>query len=872
VASKIPYSKKDLYGGRQPVYTGRSLDEIAFPLGGIGSGMVTLGGWGQLRDWEIKNRPAKGYFIKHGFFTISVSGGDGAQKARVLQGPVEGSYTGEGHTVRYATGGGLPSFREVKFRGEFPLAYVSLSDPDMPVSVELEAFNPFIPLNPDDSSIPAAILSYTVKNTSSKPLQIRVFGNLANDVGDPHGRLNEERRGESAAGVFFANAELPASSPKYGSMALAALGPDLAVCPSLPESDGSWNAGLRRLWDAFTGVMKFPPDECPRGGAGTGVVASRMDLAAGESTIVRFILAWHFPNFQHWKSSAPRAGGEGADGAATWKNWYATRWADAWVVAEYVAKNFERLHGETEAFHDALFSSTLPAHVLDAVSANISILKTPTCLRLTDGTFYGFEGCSNTSGCCEGSCTHVWNYAQALPYLFPSLQRSQREAEYTYAMREDGFVQFRLPLPLGTEPDFTFHPCADGQMGALMQVYREWLISGDTEWLKSIWPSAKRALEFAWKYWDADRDGVMEGMQHNTYDIEFYGPNTLTGSLYLGALAAAERMARVCGDEGAAEDYRRLFEKGSKWTDANLFNGEYYIQKVEPDAAEAWPEPYRGNAERAGMDGRFPWPKFQIGEGCLSDQLLGQWYAEMLGLGKLYDPENVRKALESIFNYNWRAELWDHPALFRIYAFQDEAGLLVATWPNGGLPANPMPYSDEVWCGMEYQVASHLIYEGLVDEGLAIVRGVRDRHRGGRRNPWDEFECGHHYARSMASWGVLLALSGFSCNMAERRMGFAPRVSADNFKCFWSVGPAWGVYRQRFTKKSRKAALDVLYGSLPLETLAIAAPAPAPKKCTAKMDGSAVPAEVSTEGVAVTISFAGGIEIPAGSTLEIALG
>lgn len=872
MAGKIPWSKKDLYRvGGQPVYSGRNLDEIAFPLGGIGTGMVTLGGWGQLRDWEMKNRPAKGCFTKHGFFTISTSTGKGDPKVRVLQGPVEGGYAGDGHTVRYATGGGLPHFREVKFRGEFPFAHVSLADPDMPVTVELEAFNPFIPLNADDSSIPAAILSYTVTNTSSKSLNVRLFGNLSNDVGDPGdtGRVNEGRCDEDAAGVFFANAELPASSPKYGSMALAAVGADLAVCPSCPESDASWNAGIWRLWDTFTGVMEFPGEECPQGSAGTGVVGARAKLKAGESTTVRFILAWHFPNFQHWKSSAPCADGECAGGAPIWKNWYATRWADAWVVAEYVAGNFDRLHRETKAFHDALFSSTLPMHVLDAVSANISILKTPTCLRLTDGTFYGFEGCSNTSGCCEGSCTHVWNYAQALPYLFPSLQRSQREAEYTYAMRDDGFVQFRLPLPLGAEPDFRFQPCADGQMGALMQVYREWLVCGDTEWLKSIWPSAKKALEFAWKYWDADRDGVMEGMQHNTYDIEFYGPNTLMGSLYLGALVAAERMARICGDDGAAEDYRRLFEKGSKWTDANLWNGEYYVQKVQPDAHEAWPEPYRGNAEHTGRDGRLPWPKFQVGEGCLSDQLLGQWYAEMLGLGKLYDPKNIRKALKSIFTHNWRAELWDHPALLRIYAFQDEAGLIVCTWPRGGRPAHPMPYSDEIWCGMEYHVASHLIYEGLVDEGLAIVRGARERYRGDRRNPWDEFECGHHYARSMSSWGLLLALSGFSCNMAEGRLGFAPRVSAEDFKCFWSVGPAWGVYRQRLRNKSCKVALDVCYGSLPLAELAVAATAAG---CSAKLDGKEVQAAVSAEGGAVTISLPGGVEIPAGSTLEIALG
>jgi hypothetical protein len=249
---------------------------------------------------------------------------------------------------------------------------------------------------------------------------------------------------------------------------------------------------------------------------------------------VPFLVAWHFPNFEHWKKSACCEGSEPT--APIWKNWYAGQWKDAWDVVEYVAANLDRLRDET-------------------------LVKTPTCLRLTDGTFYAFEGCSNTSGCCEGSCTHVWNYAQALPYLFPALQRSQREAEYRYSMREDGFVEFRIPLPLGTKPkpDFKFHPCADGQMGAVMQVYREWLVSGDTEWLREIWPLAKRALEFAWKYWDADRDGVMEGLQHNTYDIEYYGPNTMMGSLYLGALRAGEEIAKIVSDD---EERRVLHPEG----------------------------------------------------------------------------------------------------------------------------------------------------------------------------------------------------------------------------------------------------------------------------------------------------------------------
>ena len=871
MAKKNRYSKAQLYHrGPQITYSGRGLDEIAFPLGGIGTGMITLGGWGQLRDFEIMNRPAKGAFVKNTFFAIRVRQGK-LDLARALQGPVEGDFNEESISVRRFTGEGLPHFGKCTFRGEYPFAHVELSDALLPVRVSLEAWNPFIPLNADDSSIPVAILSYTVRNVTKKPLDATLFGSISNVIGTSLGaaddilrkadeadtRVNAARHSGGVSGLYMTDTALAADSPKFGSMALGILGAKADVAPSLVDEH------VAKIWEIISGEAAFPPEET--GKMPTGLVGLDVRIPAGKSVTVTFAVTWYFPNFQQYWGVTQGCCEKPPN--PFWKNWYATKWADAWDVARYVAANFDRLRGETRAFHDALFSSTLPDYVLDAVSANISILKTPTCLRLADGTFYGFEGCGVTSGCCEGSCTHVWNYAQALPYLFPDLQRSQREADYTYAHSDEGFGQFRIPLPLGTKAEFKYHPAADGQMGAVMQVYREWLISGDTKWLKSIWPAAKRALEFAWKYWDADRDGVMEGMQHNTYDIEFYGPNTLIGSLYLGALLAGERMANIAGDADAAAEYRRLFEKGSRWTDANLFNGEYYEQKVEPDAHKAWPEHYRTLSVSHGRDDRFPWPKFQYGKGCLADQLLGQWYAEMLGLGKLYDPKKVRKALLSIFKYNWRADLTDHPGLLRIYACRDEPGLIVCTWPKGGRPGYPVVYADEVWCGIEYQVASHLIYEGLVDEGLAVTKGVRDRHRGDRRNPWDEFECGHHYARSMASYAVLTALSGFSCDMAEGRIGFAPRVFQKDFRCFWSAGSAWGTYSQKLSGRTATVTLEVAYGSLSLKEWSIAPGRPLRKVVTLTLGESPVAARLVKTGRGAVASIETRITVSKGQTL-----
>jgi uncharacterized protein (DUF608 family) len=805
MAARIPYAKKELLRtGRQPTYRGRQLDEIAFPLGGIGTGTISLGGWGQLRDAEIRNRPAKGFDPPLTFFALRVRRGRAKPVTRVLQGPKGGDFTGDGHSAARGTVDGLPHFRRVSFRGEYPFAEVRLRDPDVPVRARIEAFNPFLPLNADDSGIPVAVFLFHLTNTTGRRLHGTVFGSLTNLVGDPDtgGQVHKARKAGRLRGLYLTTDRHPADAPEFGSMALAT-----------PRPADVWRRTpaerflrLDKIWAALSGRTRFPP---PNADGATGIVATDVTIPARGEAVVPFFLTWHFPNVEHWKA-------DDAGRRPTWKNYYAMLWSDAWDVAKYVAKHFDRLYDGTRAFHDALFDSTLPAHVLDAVSSQLSTLRTTTCLRLTDGTFYGFEGCSNTSGCCDGSCTHVWNYAQALPYLFPGLQRSMAEAHFEHSMSDDGYIQFRMPLPLGTKARGGFVPAADGQMGLVMQVYREWLVGNDAGWLRRVWPRAKRALEFAWKYWDADRDGVMEAAQHNTYDQEFWGPNTMTGSLYLGALRAGEELARAVGDDAAANTYHELFETGSAWTDRHLWNGAYYEQKVNPHGNDVWPEPYHSVNDR-GRDERFPsWPRWQFGRGCLSDQLIGQWLATMLGLGDLYNPRHVRKALRSIVRHNWRADLSDHPCTLRIYALNDEAGLLIASWPRRGRPGNPFWFCDEVWCGIEYQVAGHLLYEGLIEEGLALVKGVRDRYRGDRRNPWDEIECGHHYARSMASYALLLALSGFRYAAPERLISFAPRIFENDFRCFFSVAGGWGMFRQKRARGQATLTIRVEVGRLEL--------------------------------------------------------
>jgi hypothetical protein len=267
----------------------------------------------------------------------------------------------------------------------------------------------------------------------------------------------------------------------------------------------------------------------------------------------------------------------------------------------------------------------------------------------------------------------------------------------------------------------------------------------------------------------------------------------MMGTLYLGALRAAEEMALAAGDASAAQEYRKLFERGSRALDRLLWNGEYYIQRYDEKQH----------------------PKYQFGEGCLSDQLLGEWLASVLGLGPLLPEAHVGQALASIYRYNFRNGFHDFPNPQRIYALNDEKGLLLCSWPKGKRPALPFVYADEVWTGIEYQVASHLMMLGLVEEGLEIVRACRDRYDGRVRNPFNEYECGHWYARAMSSYALLAGLTGARYDALEKTLHLEPRLEGD-FRGFLSTATGYGTVGV----KGGKPFLEVKAGKIDVERIA----------------------------------------------------
>jgi uncharacterized protein (DUF608 family) len=332
-----------------------------------------------------------------------------------------------------------------------------------------------------------------------------------------------------------------------------------------------------------------------------------------------------------------------------------------------------------------------------------------------------------------------------------------------------------------------------------MKMYRDWQLSGDTEFLKKSWPNVKNALSFAWleNSWDANADGVMEGSQHNTMDVNYSGPNPQMQFWYLGALKAAEKMAIALNDNNFAKKCAEIYQSGSKWTDENLFNGEYYEHMVlDPETKEVITDYSSPNM-----------PRYQLAKGCLVDQLVGQYMAHICGLGYLAPEEHIKTTLQSILKYNYRESMAGHFNNMRSYALGDESALLMASWPKGR-PKVPFPYFSEVMTGFEYTAAVGMIYEGMEQEGLEVIRNIRDRYDGAKRSPFNEAECGHHYARAMASWASVIALSGFNYSAIEKSMSFTSKPGT----YFWSNGMAWGTC----TVSGKSAELKVISGEISL--------------------------------------------------------
>ncbi len=768
-------------------YTGHYLNRVAFPIGGMGAGMICLEGTGAISHVSLRNKPD---IFKEpcSFAAISIKGVD--YGAKVLEGPVPAwKVFGSPGTGRGASGSsyGLPRFENAEFIASFPFGTVVLADEDIPLDIKITGWSPFIPGEADNSSLPVSSLEYHFKNNTNTTIETVFSYNTKNfmAIGREGNTIKSTKNG------FILWQDGSEENPHYAGGFAAFLDDDDTVVDHCWFKGGWWDAVTLTWKNIKEGILLDNPTvEGPCPGASLFLPIT---LKSGEEKIVRLMFAWYVPK-TNLRTGQDLETETSYSCEKYHSPWYASRFKNINEVAYYWRLKYQELYEKTKLFSDAFYDTSLPDEVVEAVAANLTILKSPTVQRQTDGRLWCWEGCSDSRGSCAGSCTHVWNYAQAIPHLFPDLERTLRETEFFVSQDERGHQVFRTGFPI-RPVQHTFHAASDGQLGGIMKVYREWRISGDNDWVKKMWPKVKQSLAYCINTWDPRGRGVLEEPHHNTYDIEYWGPDGHCSSFYLGALTAAIKMGDVLKDD--VTQYRDLLTKGIQFFETELYDGEYFYQKITTKGLNAEFKPLDASSNGKGYSDivemlNTEGPKYQYGTGCLSDGILGFWIARVCGLDEIIDTEKVKSNLNAIHKYNLKYDLTDHNNPQRPgFAVGKNGGLLLCTWPKGGALSIPFVYSDEVWTGIEYQVASHLMFEGMVSKGLDIVRVCRDRYDGTIRNPFNEYECGHWYARALSSYGLIQGLTGVRYDAVEKTLYIDSNVGND-FRSFLATASGFG--------------------------------------------------------------------------------
>jgi len=804
-------------------YEGEYNNRISYPIGGLGTGTFCVEGTGAISNMNIRYRNEM-QFEPCMFAAICVKGEEDGCLVVEGQVPDWKKFGQPLSTKGYGGSWGFPRFKDCSFEDRFPFGTIHMSDDLLKVDASLTVWNPFIPTDEDNSSLPVAGFEYTFRNKYKKDIDVVFTYSAQNFIDIRRGGFHIS----PMANGFVLNQEPTPGEPwNEGRFAIWTDNDDTKV-------DCCWFRGLSfdpitMAWnDICEGRMRENP-EMP--GAAGATLSVPLHIKAGGTAKVRLMMAWYYPQSPVREGlealpedvpSAPACDEFGNPSAylAPYQSdrhrpWYAGRFASISEVTDYWTSQYDELREKTCLFTDALYESTLPSEVIEAVAANLTILKSPTVWRQQDGRLWCWEGCGNDFGSCYGSCTHVWNYAQAIAHLFPRMERTLRETEFFVSQRSDGHQAFRSALPI-RPIRHNFHAAADGQLGGVMKVYRDWRIYGNDNWLRMLYPYVKSSLDYCIRTWDPAHKGAIEEPHHNTYDIEFWGPSGMVNSYYAGALKAFVEMGGYLGED--VSEYDTLLSSCRSFTENELFDGEYFIQKIECDGLQA-PDPTKVQTVNANYSPEglellaAEGPKYQYGNGCISDGVVGSWLCSACGLGDCLDSDKVRSHLESVHKYNLRRSLRKHSNPERsTFAVGDEGGLLLCSWPKGGKLKLPFIYANEVWTGIEYQVASHLIMEGELEKGLDIVRTCRNRYDGRVRNPYNEYECGAWYARALSSYSLLQACTGLRYDAVTKTLYLDSRIGKD-FSCFLSTETGFGVAGL----KKGKPFVDVRYGRIDVE-------------------------------------------------------
>jgi len=781
------------------------LKYIGMPVGGLHAGTVYVGGDGRLWLWQIYNESFEG--VHEGIDPKEVNWNDGislrkirsrdgsayvepsiANNRRVLEQGFAVKISYEGKTIIKELN--EDHWDEVSFQGSYPIATITYSSKDFPLEIQLNVYSPFIPLEAEESALPATILRVGVVNTSKKPIDISLLGWMENGVNKLTAKENAGQRKNTlfttkdSTGIFFSsdsNIKEIQEAGDSGSMCFLLHG----INGKAQVSFNGWPIDARHFDSSqdSSATAEFP-DKL------VGAIGTETKLLSGQRYSADYSVSWHFNN------PNPKLKKIVKDAERGYR--YGVKFRDAKEVSTFIHTNFKELSSVTELWANTWKDSTLPHWFLERTFVNIGTLATANTYRFADGRFWSWEGV----GACAGTCTHVWQYAQAMARIFPELERGLRERVDLGVgfIEESGAILFR--------GENETRPAIDGQAGTILRFYREHQMSKDNRFLDANWPKIKKAVQFMLAQ-DKNGDGMTDTPMENTLDAVWEGEIAWIVGLCIAAAKAAQMMAEEINDISFAKICETYVSDGKRNMEKELFNGEYFIHR--PDAVQ----------------GRRKLGSYNT---CHIDQVYGQSWTFQVGLPRILDKEKTVAALKALWKYNFTMDVGPYIKTHtggRPYALPGEGGMVMNTNPHnetkpfGEDVSWQLGYFHECMSGFEHQVAAHFMAEGMLDESLVLTRAVHDRHHAAKRNPFNEIECSDHYARAMASYGTFITACGFEHHGPKGYIGFAPKWNKENFKAPFTTAAGWGTYSQRKTDLKQVHHFELKYGELALQKIAL---------------------------------------------------
>ncbi|WP_343561496.1 GH116 family glycosyl hydrolase [Sphingobacterium sp.] len=831
------------------------LQYIGMPIGGLHAGTVYAGGDGRLWLWQIYNETyeGKGEGIEpkvvqwyNGREYVNIKPRDGAayvepaiaDNLRLLE---------QGLSVTVVENGTSRTrelrkehWDEVIFEVAYPSCKISYSAKDFPLDIELQIYSPFIPLDAENSSLPMTTLHLKAKNKTKRSVQATFCAWLENGVHKPRKEFKGViKRAEIVAienvhGILYSCTAVPQPDKLAGDHGTMALYCDAA--------DATVNAMFDDWpFDPTKSALGKESASVPFDQLQVGNIVVQRTISPQVTDAVSYAISWHFNNAHPQLRDKIKDAQQGY--------WYGTKFSDAKDVLTYYHQHKDYLNQSTLTWIDTWYDSTLPHWFLDRTLLNIGTLATANTYRFASGRFWAWEGV----GACAGTCTHVWQYGQAMGRLFPELERNLRETTDLGIgfVPETGAIIFRA--------EYETRPAIDGQAGVILRFYREHQMSKDAQFLSRNWDKLKKAVKFIIDQ-DKNGDGMTDTPMENTLDAVWEGDIAWIVGLCLAAVKAAELMAIEMSDQIFQKTCAQYVSKGIAAMDTTLFNGEYYI--------------HRPNKE-------FGRKKLGSYNTCHIDQVYGQAWAFQVNLPRINNKEKTRSALKALWKYNFTMDVGPYIRTHlngRPYALAGEGGMIMNTNPSNETSAYgeditwQLGYFHECMSGFEHQVAAHMMAEGMVDESLVLTRCIHERYDAAKRNPFNEIECSDHYARAMASYGTFINACGYEYHGPKKHLGFAPRMQQTCFKAAFTTATGWGTYQQK-QQSAFEASICLSYGSLNIQTLSLGHLSTQPgrtKRLKATLNGKVVQlSETELSQQQLKLIFANELRLQTGDKLNI---